>query len=173
MPIVRVLLDSVPTYQRFVALGIGLFLVTGCGDKGLDKPLPAVTKSLKVTLPWTDGARIPQPYTCDGIDRKPFVQVAGAQGHPIAVVMTDPDAPNGTFVHWTRWDHTEGENSFGKTGYDGPCPPKGDEPHHYVVTAYALRAPLDLESGAKPGDVVEAIKEQAVESGSSTGLYGR
>jgi phosphatidylethanolamine-binding protein (PEBP) family uncharacterized protein len=173
MPIVRVLLDSSPSYQRLLAVAIGVFFVTGCGDKNLDKPLPAVTKSLTVTMPWTDGARIPQPYTCDGVNRKPAVNVAGAGSHPVAIVMTDPDAPGGTFVHWTRWDHTEGENSFGKTGYGGPCPPKGDQPHHYVVTAYALREPLDLKSGAKPDEVVDAIKSRAVESGSSTGLYGR
>src|SRR5436190_16407452 len=78
MAIVRVLLGSVPTYQRFLAVAIGLLVVPGCGDKDLDKPLPAVTKSLQVTLPWTNGARIPQPYTCDGVGRKPFVNIAGA-----------------------------------------------------------------------------------------------
>lgn len=126
-----------------------------------------------MTLPWANGARIPQAYTCDGANRTPAVQVSGAGRNPVAIVMTDPDAPNGTFVHWTRWDDTEGENSFGKTGYDGPCPPKGDEPHRYVVTAYALKEPLDLESGAKPEEVVDAIRKTALESGASTGLYGR
>ena len=162
-----------PTYQRLLAIASALVLVTGCGDKTLDKPLPAVTKTLSVGLPWTDGARIPQPYTCDGANRKPSVRVGGAGRHPVAIVMTDPDAPSGTFVHWTRWDGVEGENSFGKTGYGGPCPPKGDQPHRYVVTAYALRSQLDLPSGAKPDDVVAAIKERALESGTSTGLYGR
>jgi phosphatidylethanolamine-binding protein (PEBP) family uncharacterized protein len=169
----RVLLDVVPTYQRLVAVGIGLFLVTGCGDKGLDKPLPAVTSGLKVSMPWSDGARIPEQYTCDGADRKPAVRVTGAGSHPVAIVMTDPDAPNGTFVHWTRWGGVEGENSFGKTGYSGPCPPGGDKPHRYVLTAYALRSKLDLARGAKADTVVAAIRELALESGSSTGLYGR
>lgn len=87
--------------------------------------------------------------------------------------MTDPDAPGGTFVHWTRWDRVEGENSFGKKGYAGPCPPKGEQPHHYVVTAYALKSQLDLPAGAKPDQVVGEIRKLAVNSGSSTGLYGR
>src|SRR3954453_8839405 len=93
IPMLRVLLDVVPTYQRLVAVGIGLFLVTGCGDKGLDKPLPAVTSGLKVSMPWRDGERIPQQYTCDGANRKPAVRVTGASSHPVAIVMTDPDAP--------------------------------------------------------------------------------
>ena len=87
--------------------------------------------------------------------------------------MTDPDAPGGTFVHWTRWDGNEGENSFGKDGYAGPCPPKGNQPHHYVVTAYALKSQLDLPAGAKPDKVVGEIRKLAVNSGSSTGIYGR
>jgi Raf kinase inhibitor-like YbhB/YbcL family protein len=92
----------------------------------------------------------------------------------MAVVMSDPDAPGGTFIHWTRWGSgVEGRNSFGKTGYDGPCPPKGDAPHHYVVTVYALRAPLTLARGASPDEVLAAIKKQASASGSQTGTYGR
>lgn len=88
--------------------------------------------------------------------------------------MTDPDAPGGTFVHWTRWDAgVEGENSFGKTGYSGPCPPKGDDPHRYVVTVYTLSRPLGLSKGAKPDSVVDAIEKRSVASGSTTGTYGR
>ena len=87
--------------------------------------------------------------------------------------MTDPDAPGGTFVHWTRWGSVEGQNSFGHVGYDGPCPPKGDRPHHYVVTVYRLRSPLGLKRGTKPGEVVAAIRKQATAKGSETGLYGR
>jgi phosphatidylethanolamine-binding protein (PEBP) family uncharacterized protein len=156
-----------------VALATAVFLVTGCGDKGLDKPLPKLRGGVEVTLPWADGARIPRAYTCDGGDRVPSVRTSKGTGDRLAVVMTDPDAPGGTFVHWTRWGATEGENSFGRTGYSGPCPPKGDKPHRYVVTAYVLRSPLGLKRGAKPDDVVAAIRRKAGESGSSTGLYGR
>jgi phosphatidylethanolamine-binding protein (PEBP) family uncharacterized protein len=124
-------------------------------------------------MPWRDRARIPQQYTCDGADREPAVRVTGAGSHPVAIVMTDPDAPNGTFVHWTRWHGVEGQNSFGKTGYSGPCPPEGDKPHRYVVAAYALRSDLDLPAGTEPEKVLEAIQKLKVESGSSTGLYGR
>src|SRR4029079_18735626 len=92
----------------------------------------------------------------------------------MAIVMTDPDAPGGTFVHWTRWGRgVEGKNSFGRTGYDGPCPPRGDKPHHYVVTVYALRSPLALKRGATPEQVLSQIRALASASGSTTGTYRR
>jgi hypothetical protein len=169
----RVLLDVSPTYQRLLAVATGLFLVTGCGDKGLDKPLPKATGGVQVTLPWRDGGRIPREYTCDGSDKAPAVRIDKDAPHGTAIVMTDPDAPGGTFVHWTRWGATEGENSFGRTGYSGPCPPKGDKPHRYVVTVYVLKRQLGLPRGSKPDEVVAAIKKSTSASGSSTGLYGR
>jgi phosphatidylethanolamine-binding protein (PEBP) family uncharacterized protein len=157
-------------------MATALFLVTGCGDKKLDKPLPKAQQKLTVEGPWKQGARIPKQYTCDGGDIKPQV---GSSEPPngskdIAFVMTDPDAPGGTFVHWTHWgSNTEGKNSFGKTGYTGPCPPKGDKPHRYVITFYALRQPLGLAAGSDPDKVVSEIRKKAFASGSLTGLYGR
>lgn len=87
--------------------------------------------------------------------------------------MTDPDAPGGTFVHWTKWSGGEGRNSFGRVGYSGPCPPHGDRPHRYVVTVYRLRKPLALGTGAPPAAVLRAIGELAVGRGTSAGTYGR
>jgi phosphatidylethanolamine-binding protein (PEBP) family uncharacterized protein len=159
-----------------MGIATALFLVTGCGDKKLDKPLPEAQQKLTVEGPWKQGARIPKRYTCDGGDVKPEVgssePAKGAKD--IAFVMTDPDAPGGTFVHWTHWgSDTEGRNSFGKTGYKGPCPPKGDKPHRYVITFYALRRPLGLPAGSDPAKVVAEIEKKAFASGSLTGLYGR
>jgi phosphatidylethanolamine-binding protein (PEBP) family uncharacterized protein len=148
-------------------------LLTSCGHKSFDKPLPNTARVVKVSLPWADGAAIPRRYTCDGANAKPAVRVSrSAPG--VAIVMTDPDAPGGTFVHWTSWDGgVEGRNSFGKTGYDGPCPPRGDKPHHYVVTVYLLRHKLGLRAGASPNDVVSAVARGVVAKGSATGTYGR
>lgn len=97
-----------------------------------------------------------------------------ARAPDMAIVMTDPDAPGGTFVHWTRWGNgVEGRNSFGHTGYDGPCPPKGDKPHRYVVTVYSLRAPLALKRGATPDQVLSQIRALGSASGSVTATYRR
>lgn len=149
--------------------------LTGCGDKGVDKPLPKTGGRLQVAGPWRNGAQIPRRYTCDGANRAPAVSARAPQGTAqLALVMVDPDAPGGGFVHWTRWgSRSEGTNSFGKRGYDGPCPPKGDAPHHYVITFYALRRPLGLPPGSDPQKVVAAIQKTEFASGSLTGLYGR
>jgi phosphatidylethanolamine-binding protein (PEBP) family uncharacterized protein len=163
-----------PTYQRLLAVATVVFLVTGCGDKGLDKPLPEAPSQLSVQLPWPQGGRIPRRYTCDGADSVPSVRASGkASLARSAFIMTDPDAPGGSFVHWTHWGGVDGENSFGKVGYSGPCPPKGDKPHHYVVTVYALRSKLGLARGAKPEEVLAGVRKLAVASGSAKGVYGR
>ena len=158
------------TYQRWVLAATLIVLCNGCGDKQLDEPLPKTSQSISVKVPWPDGGKIPRQYTCDGGDSVPAVSEPKPYG---ATVMTDPDAPGGTFVHWTRWGAKQGENSFGKKGYSGPCPPKGDSPHHYVFTVYKLNKPLGLEDGAPADEVVAAIKKDASASGSATGTYGR
>jgi Raf kinase inhibitor-like YbhB/YbcL family protein len=103
--------------------------------------------------------------------------------------MEDPDAPGGTFVHWTvykipptarRFDEgkappgaQQGENSFGKTGYGGPCPPEGAKAHRYVFALYALRSTLNLDQGAKPDEVHDAIGKQAIARGQLIGTFKR
>jgi phosphatidylethanolamine-binding protein (PEBP) family uncharacterized protein len=66
-----------------------------------------------------------------------------------------------------------GKSSFGKEGYGGPCPPKGDQPHHYNFLLYALRARLGLAAGASPGDVRSAVAKRALARGTLTGRFGR
>ena len=164
-----------PTYQRLLGIATVVLLVTGCGDKGLDTPLPQPNAHLTVTGPWRQGGRIPARYTCDGPNVAPKVTAnVPKRTRQVAIVMTDPDAPGAPFVHWMHWGaHTDGKNSFGKLGYSGPCPPKGDKPHHYVLTVYALRRPLGLPAGSAPDRVVAAIRRTSFASGSLTGLYGR
>lgn len=130
---------------------------------------------MAVAGPWKSGGRIPARFTCDGADVKPVLRAQLPSGaRDVAIVMTDPDAPGGTFVHWTHWGaRTDGRNSYGRVGYSGPCPPKGERPHHYVITLYALRRPLGLPAGSPPGTVVGAIRRTAFAHGSLTGLYGR
>ena len=107
----------------------------------------------------------------------------------MAVLVGDPDAPGGTFVHWTVWNlpHTsrgdvssgalppgavEGANSAGSTGWTPPCPPEGAKPHHYVFGVYALRKRIDLSAGADPARVVPAVQEVALGSGVLTASDG-
>jgi Raf kinase inhibitor-like YbhB/YbcL family protein len=106
----------------------------------------------------------------------------------LALLLEDPDAPGGTFLHWAvyrlpaRADRlaagrvpngaVQGRNSFGKTGYGPPCPPKGDRAHRYVFTLYALRAAPKLAAGAPPADVRAGLTGAAAK-GVLTARYGR
>jgi Raf kinase inhibitor-like YbhB/YbcL family protein len=106
-----------------------------------------------------------------------------------ALLMEDPDAPGGTFVHWTMYRFgleansapegqiplraLQGKNSFGKAFYRGPCPPKGDKPHRYQFLLYSLKADPGLKQGASPDDVRNAVKKLAFARGVLTGTFGR
>jgi Raf kinase inhibitor-like YbhB/YbcL family protein len=93
----------------------------------------------------------------------------------LALVLDDPDAPAGTFTHWTAWGieaagglgegeapSVEGRNDFGTTGYRGPCPPPGHGPHRYFFRLHALEAPLELRAGASVQEVERALENGGV-----------
>jgi Raf kinase inhibitor-like YbhB/YbcL family protein len=131
---------------------------------------------------------IPQEFTCDGKGVSPPLRWSAPVGgtRSVALLVEDPDAPDGTFVHWTAWGIPgnivalpagakpahEGANSKGDTGWTPPCPP-GGKPHRYVFTVYDLRAPLTLEDGAKPDEVRAAISKEALAKGTLIGTFGR
>ncbi len=97
---------------------------------------------------------IPSRHTCDGADTSPALLIDDLPPGTVslALVLDDPDAPAGTWDHWLAYDiepvsaipegvaslGTPGTNSWGRTGYGGPCPPSGR--HRYVFTLYALDA---------------------------------
>lgn len=103
------------------------------------------------------------------------------------MVMRDPDAPGGNFIHWviahvapangsmslavgaTPRGAVLGKNSFGSIGYRGPCPPSGPA-HHYVITVYALGQPSGLGRGFTAADVSGL---PVLGQGTLTGLYAR
>jgi Raf kinase inhibitor-like YbhB/YbcL family protein len=175
------------TAAAIVAVALG-----ACGDDTVEGPPPAAPDRIRVTRPaFAPNASIPARFTCDGDDVSPPLRWSGtpAGTRPLALLMEDPDASDGTFVHWTLFglapdgtglregevpaDAHEGENSFGDEGYGGPCPPEGDQPHRYVFTLYALRSVPDLDAGASPGQVRDAVGEQAIARGQLTGRFGR
>jgi Raf kinase inhibitor-like YbhB/YbcL family protein len=144
---------------------------------------------------FAEGNPIPVESTCDGADHSPVLQWDGApEGtKAYALVVADPDAPGGSFVHWILYNvpaaakslggamdttsklgdgSMQGKNGFGKTGYAGPCPPRGPK-HHYVFTLYALSEPLDLEPGATIDALLAAIKPKKLAETKLTGTYTR
>jgi Raf kinase inhibitor-like YbhB/YbcL family protein len=139
-------------------------------------------------------------YTCDGADISPplTIKLSGSleKARSLVIVMLDPDAPYGTFIHWVLYNvpvkgdtvelpenlpkaprvpgvGLQGRNSFGFIGYGGPCPPRGDKPHHYIIRVYVLDTMLKLPAGATYGDVMKAAKGHILGRGEVVGLYKR
>jgi Raf kinase inhibitor-like YbhB/YbcL family protein len=139
-----------------------------------------------------EGAPIPKQYTCEGGDTSPEIRWSGASdaAKSFVLIVDDPDAPSGTWVHWVQFDipgsahdlpertgarvGISGTNSFGKQGYGGPCPPKGHGPHRYYFRLYALKTDkLGLKPGAKREDVDRAMKPHIIAQAEYMGRYER
>jgi Raf kinase inhibitor-like YbhB/YbcL family protein len=140
-------------------------------------------------------ASIPKKYTCDGKDVSvPLRWTDPPEGtKAFALVVDDPDAPSGVWVHWVLYDlladtrqiaegqplqpnladgSKQGVNDFRKTGYGGPCPPRGPV-HRYVFTLYALNSKTGLHAGATKQQLLEAMKGRTLSQVQLTGTYGR
>ena len=169
-----------------------LVVIAGCGGGKATAPEPTAPAGIELTSSaFAEGHPIPTRYTCDGSGTSPPLQWAGAPNatKELALLVDDPDAPGGTYTHWTVYGippttsafqagtapprAKQGQNSFGDDRYGGPCPPKGDPPHRYVFQLYALRAPLKLPQGAKPDAVHAAIQPQAIARGRLVGTFKR
>lgn len=145
-----------------------------------------------------EGERIPERYTEDGEDLSPPLSISelpeGAS--TIALVVDDPDAPAGTWVHWLIWGipadqpslpegvptdemvaelggARQGKNDFDRIGYGGPAPPPGHGTHHYRFTAYALGEHIDLDAGAKRDALEARLADATLETARLTGTYSR
>jgi Raf kinase inhibitor-like YbhB/YbcL family protein len=168
----------------------------GGGGGGELPALPEAPRDLVVSSSaFVPMGAIPVRYTCDGDNLSPPLSWFGAPKGAVsyALVMDDPDAPGGTFVHWVVYDlpagteslqegvpavdrlpggGAQGKNSAGRTGYTGPCPPRGPA-HHYRFTVYALDKALGLPPGASQSDVADAMAGHVVAWGQLVGTYQR
>jgi Raf kinase inhibitor-like YbhB/YbcL family protein len=139
---------------------------------------------------------IPAQYTCDGADISPplsWSDVPAGTGS-LVLVVEDPDAPSGTFGHWAVFDIPpasrgldpgysanrpttalhQARNDFGKTGYSGPCPPKGGGTQHYHFRLLAISRPtLDLRAPAAVLDVLRAAQPYVIQQTELVGTYHR
>jgi Raf kinase inhibitor-like YbhB/YbcL family protein len=170
-----------------------LAALAGCGSgKGPTASGPRPTRSTVglTSSAFLNGSSIPSRYTCDGEDLAPpltWTRVP-ARARSLALLVEDHNAPGGEFLHWSLYNlprgssgtgrkqpqgSVEGQNSFGRVGYGGPCPPRGDPPHHYVFSIYALDDKPGLPAGASPAAVREAVAAHAIAAGALTGTYRR
>lgn len=155
----------------------------------------AAPMELKLTSSaFAEGALIPKDYTCDGKDVSPPLSWSGAPPNTraLALIVDDPDAPAGTWVHWVLFnipsgmrelpqavpphkvlaDGTrQGKNDFGKIGYGGPCPPSGI--HRYFFKLYALEQEVKLEPGATKPALTKAMEGHILANAQLMGRYKR
>jgi hypothetical protein len=142
------------------------------------------------------GGFIPSKFSCEGANVSPQIHwdIASKEVKSFAIIMDDPDAPGGVFVHWVIYNipgnlrelHEDvtvsrnisdevmlGTNGFGRIGYGGPCPPTG-KPHHYYFKIYALDTILHhVEPGATEQQLLKAMENHIISKGQLMGLYKR
>ena len=137
---------------------------------------------------FSDGGWIPALHSCSGADVSPSLEWSDAPAgtRSYVLIVDDPDAPKGTWLHWLLYDvpakvHTlaqgardagvEGTNSFRRTGYGGPCPPPGG-PHHYYFRLFAIdMESLGLKAGATRSDVERAMAGHILSDAACMGLF--
>ncbi len=138
---------------------------------------------------FSNGGTIPLKYSCDGENVSPDLSWSGLPegAKSLALIMDDPDAPAGTWVHWVLYNlppdtaslaegvqglGVAGTNSSRQTSYGGPCPPKG-KPHRYFFKLYSLDNSLELSPGATKAAVEKAMQGHVLGAGQLMGTYGR
>lgn len=157
-------------------------------------PAAAGKEPRKMTMTLTspafaDGAAIPSKYTCDGADSSPPLAIAGipAGTRSLALIVDDPDAPVGTWVHWVVWGIPpetreiaenrlpagahQGRNDWKRNSYGGPCPPSGT--HRYFFKLYALDIPLAIGADSTKKELERAMAGHVLVHVELKGTYRR
>jgi len=175
-----------------VGLALAFLMLVACRESatlGEDKP------KLELSSSSFAAGQIPAKFTCDGSDTSPGLAwgTPPAKTQSFALIVFDPDAPAGEFVHWVAYNlpavkrelaeglpkqeqlpdgARQGMNDFGKTGYGGPCPPEKSA-HRYVFVLYALDAKLNLPRGATREQVEKALQGHILARSELIGRYQR
>ncbi|MCE4624783.1 MAG: YbhB/YbcL family Raf kinase inhibitor-like protein [Desulfurococcales archaeon] len=180
-----------------ILVGVGA-LIFGLKRKGggelvdpfYESMVKGAPKTLHVTTDAIANGRFIVDYTCDGRDKAPTVTVSGipSDAKALALVMYDPDAPIGTFVHWllvvkgpfnsdtvqvTSDMGVEGRNDFRSIGYGGPCPPRGHGDHRYFILVMALDKEPTLHQGFTVKDLKKEVEGNVIAWGYVMGKYSR
>jgi Raf kinase inhibitor-like YbhB/YbcL family protein len=163
----------------------------------LPRPAKAQNTLTVTSSAFAAGASIPLAYSCKSpsVESPPLAwKGVPASAKTLVLVVKDPDAPRGTFIHWVVYNLPaglsgldagvplsetlangafQGANSLGRMGYLGPCPPPGSAPHHYHFKLSALDTALDLKPGATAEEVESAAKGHVTATGDLVGTFAR
>jgi|TARA_Y100000310_G_scaffold345573_1_gene466765 hypothetical protein len=173
---------------------IMLFFIIGCTAQVENIETEQIEKTegvvkMKITSPaFKSNQEIPAEFTCDGQDLSPELNFWSVPDNAksLVLIMDDPDAPGGNWDHWIAFNinpktntlprgiekaGVAGKNSWGRTGYGGPCPPSGT--HRYIFKLYALDKMLDLKEGASKSEIENAMQGHIIEKEELIGLYKR
>ena len=182
-----------------IVLATAIFF-TSCGS-GNDNnsefdPERSLIASIAISsAAFDDGKSIPVEYTCDGNNTSPHLRWSDvpAATRSIAILVDEPDTPEGILRHWSVYNIPSGyrslpagqaniaklkdsirqaSNAFDKVGYSGPCPPEGKD-HEYAFFIYALSEIIDLDDDANPLDISTALRGKVIGIGSFSGIYAR
>jgi len=144
-----------------------------------------VSLAMKITSPeFKNSQFIPAKFTCQGKGVNPGLIIEGIpeQAKSLALIMNDPDALSGDFVHWVLYDipvtsridentipGKQGINSLGRLAYVSPCPPTGA--HRYFFKIYALDKMLNYDEGLSKLELESEISAHLLDKAELIGLY--
>jgi Raf kinase inhibitor-like YbhB/YbcL family protein len=156
---------------------------------GMGKEMKKMT-SLTINSPaFSHKGAIPARFTCDGQDINPSLEFGNLPPNTrsLALIVDDPDAPVGTWVHWVVWnippyvreikegcvpeEVRQGVNDWKRNSYGGPCPPSGN--HRYFFKLYALDSTLELPPSTTKAALERAMKGHVLAQGELMGTYRR
>ena len=189
--------------KRISILLLAVVLLSACAPAAPSEPAQTVVDplamedavSIEITsTAFTNESDIPERYTCKSENVSPALAwgkpPAGTQS--FALIMDDPDAPGGTWVHWVLFNipasarglpeafpsdavlpdgSMSGDSSFGGPGYVGPCPPSGT--HRYFFKLYALDETLAISAGANKGELEKAMVGHILAEGELMGTFSK
>jgi Raf kinase inhibitor-like YbhB/YbcL family protein len=182
--------------MRAVHIPMILFVLVVHAVLGSDGARVEETMKFKLNKhSFSDGGDIPKKYTCDGDDVSPEVHWSDQPpaAKSFALIVDDPDAPSGAWVHWVLFDlpgdahdlaegagrsaplpsgAQQGTNDFKKAMYGGPCPPSGKQ-HRYLFKLYALDSKLSLQASSTKAEVESAMQGHILGQAELTGRYRR
>lgn len=136
-----------------------------------------------------ESKEIPSVYSCDGDNINPPLEFSDIPENTksLALIVDDPDAPDGTFTHWLMWNISpdtknisegdwpdgaeQGLNDRGELGYMGPCPPSGTHRYHFKL--YALNDKLNVDASVTKEELEEEIDKHLIQKSELVGIFSR